>query len=211
MAKPHGINKRPVSGRLLAVGLGLFKGHVTVAAYHVDLPRRPNDGSAMRADVLDAAILAGAAPTFDGRFATLVIVRLGFDLEHRFAAGGYILHFRLLDQPSDGFFGQRRDVGGVVLDAQTVGLSSVLEFFIIEVPVVADVLDLMGQVVKMRHFVEHGRCHLADGPVDVLGADVNFPIRLIAGLLDFIYAAPAIGSAPAVRRYGDCRAVSSSL
>ena len=99
-----------------------------------------------------------------------------------------------------------RDVGGVVLDAQTVGLSSALEFFIMEVPVVADVLDLIGQVVKMRHFVEHGRCHLADGPVDVLGADVDFPIRLIAGLLDFIYAAPAIGSAPAVRRYGDGRA-----
>lgn len=99
--RPHGTNKHPVSGRLLAVGLSLFKGHVTVAAYHVNLPRRSNEGSAMRADVLDAAILAGAAPTFDGRgrFVALVIVRLGFDLEHRFAAGGYILHSKLLGQP----------------------------------------------------------------------------------------------------------------
>ena len=40
----------------------LFEWYVAVAAYHVDLPRGPDDGSAMRADVLDAAILAGAEP-----------------------------------------------------------------------------------------------------------------------------------------------------
>ena len=124
-----GTNKRPVGGRLLAVGLSLFKCYVAVAAYHVDLPRRPNNGSAMRADVLDAAILAGAASAFygRGRFATLVIVGLGFDLEHRFTAGGYILHAGLLGQPCGGFFSQRCDrpaIGGVVLDAQAMGLSS---------------------------------------------------------------------------------------
>lgn len=81
--------------------LGLFEWYVAVAAYYVDLPGRPDDGSAMRADILDAAILAGAAPAFDGRgrFAAFVIVGLGFDLEYRFAAGGYILHARLLGQP----------------------------------------------------------------------------------------------------------------
>lgn len=81
--------------------LCLFEGYVAVATYHVDLPRGSNNGSAMRADVLDAAILAGAAPAFDGRgrFAAFVIVGLGFDLEYRFAAGGYILHARLLGQP----------------------------------------------------------------------------------------------------------------
>ena len=179
----------------------LFEGYIAVAAYYVDLPRGSNDGSAMRADVLDAAIFAGAAPAFDGRgrFAALVIVRLGFDLENRFAAGGYILHAGLLSQPFGGFFGQRRDrpaVGGVMLNVQTVGLRGFLEFLVVVVPIVADVLDLMGQVVEVGHFVEHGCRDLADGPVDVLGADVDFPIRLAAGLPDFIHAAPAVGSAP---------------
>lgn len=65
--------------------LGLFEWYVAVAAYHVDLPRGSNDGSAMWADILDAAVLAGAAPAFDGRgrFAALVIVGFGFDLERR--------------------------------------------------------------------------------------------------------------------------------
>ena len=191
--------------------LCLFEGYVAVATYHVDLPRSSNDGSAMRADVLDAAILAGAAPAFDGRgrFAALVIVGFGFDLERRFTAGGYILRAGLMGQPCGGFFSQRRDrpaVGGMVLDVQTVGLGGFLEFLVVVVPVVADVLDLMGQVVEMRHFMEHGCCDLADGPVDVLGADVDLPIRLAAGLPDFIHAAPAVGSAPAIRRYGNGRA-----
>lgn len=188
----------------------LFEWYVAVAAYHVDLPRGSNDGSAMWADVLDTAILAGAAPAFDGcsRFVALVIVVFGFDLERRFAAGGYILHAGLLGQPFGGFFAQCRDrpaVGGVMLNVQAVGLRGFLEFLIVVVPVVADVLDLMGQVVEMRHFMEHGCRDLADGPVDVLGADVDLPIRLAAGLPDFIHAAPAVGSAPAVRRYGDGR------
>ena len=189
----------------------LFEWYVAVAAYHVDLPRGPDDGSAMRADVLDAAILAGAAPAFDGRsrFAALVVVGFGFDLEHCFTAGGYIRHTGLLCQPCGGFFGQLRDrpaISGVVLDVQAVGLGSFFEFLVVVVPVVADVLDLMGQVVEMCHFVEHGCRDLADGPVDVLGADVDLPIRLAAGLPDFIHAAPAVGPTPAVRRYGDGRA-----
>ena len=188
--------------------LVLFEWYVAVAAYHVDFPRGSNDGSAMWADILDAAVLAGAAPAFDGRgrFAALVIVGFGFDLERRFAAGGYILHARLLGQPCGGFFGQRRDrpaVGGVMLDVQAVGLGGVLEFLVVVIPVVADILDLMGQVVEMRHFMEHGRRHLADGPVDVLSADIDLPVRLAAGLPDFINAAPAVGPTPAVRRYGD--------
>lgn len=191
--------------------LGLFEWYVTVAAYYVDLPRGSNDDSAMRADVFDAAILAGAAPAFDsrGRFAALVIVGLGFDLEHRFAAGRYILHTRLLGQPCGGFFGKRRDrpaVGGVMLDVQTVSLGGFLEFLVVVVSVVADVLDFMGHVVEVCHFVEHGRRNLADGPVNVLGADIDLPVCLVAGLPDFIHAAPAVGSAPAVRRYGDGRA-----
>ena len=73
-----------------------------------------------------------------------------------------------------------------MLDVQAVGLGGVLEFLVVVIPVVADVLDLMGQVVEMRHFMEHGCRDLADGPVDVLGADVDLPIRLAAGLPNFI-------------------------
>ena len=56
----------------------------------------------MWANVLDAAILASAAPAFDGRgrFTAFVIVRLGFDLERCFTADHYILHTGLLGQPS---------------------------------------------------------------------------------------------------------------
>ena len=191
--------------------LGLFEWYVAVAAYYVDLPGRPDDGSAMRADILDAAILAGAAPTFDGcgRFAALVIVGFGFDLERRFTAGRYILHTRLLGQPCGGFFGKRRDrpaVGGVMLDVQAVGFGGFLELLIVVVPVVADVFDLMGQVVEVRHFMEHGRRHLADGPVDILGANVDLPICFTAGLPDFIHTAPSIGTTPAIGRYGNGRA-----
>ena len=92
-----------------------------------------------------------------------------------------------------------------MLDVEAVGLGGVLEFLVVVIPVVADVLDLMGQIVEMCHFVEHGRCHLADGPVDVFGANVDLPVRLAAGLPDFIHAAPAVGPTPAVRRYGDGR------
>ena len=120
----------------LTCGSGDFKGYVAVAAYYVDLPRGSNDGSAMRADVLDAAILTGAAPAFNGRgrFAALVILRLGFDLEHRFAAGCYILYAGLLSQPFGGFFAQCRDrpaVSGVVLNVQAMSLSGFLEFLIV--------------------------------------------------------------------------------
>ena len=120
----------------LTCGSGDFKGYVAVAAYYVDLPRGSNDGSAMRADVLDAAILTGAAPAFNGRgrFTALVILRLGFDLEHRFAVGCYILHAGLLSQPFGGFFAQCRDrpaVSGVVLNVQAMSLSGFLEFLIV--------------------------------------------------------------------------------
>ena len=54
--------------------------------------------------------------------------------------------------------------------------------------------------------MEHSRRHLADGPVDVLGADIDLPVRLTTSLPDFIYTAPAISSTPAIRRYGDGRA-----
>ena len=58
----------------------------------------------------------------------------------------------------------------------------------------------------MGHLVQHRGGHVADRAVDVLGADVDFPVRLAIGLPDFVYGAPAIGSAPPIRRYRDGRA-----
>ena len=40
-----------------ACGSGNFKGYVAVAAYYVDLPGGPDDGSTLGANVLDAAVL----------------------------------------------------------------------------------------------------------------------------------------------------------
>ena len=46
-----------------------------------------------------------------------------------------------------------------------------------------------------------------NGPVEVLGVNVELPVRLAVALPDFVYAAPAIRTMPAVRRYGDGRAL----
>ena len=47
--------------RRLACGSGAFEGYVAIAAYYVDLFGRPDDSPALGANVLDAAVLAGAA------------------------------------------------------------------------------------------------------------------------------------------------------
>ena len=97
--------------RRLACGSGAFKGYVAVAAYYVDLLRGPDDSSALGANVLDAAVLAGAASAAlygdRGFFAVIVIiVALYLDLESGLAAGGEIIHTRLLGQPFGGFICQ---------------------------------------------------------------------------------------------------------
>lgn len=193
--------------------LGLFEWYVTVAAYHIDLPSGPDDGSAMRADVLDAAVLAGAAPALDGRggFAVLaaIIVPLDLDLEGGLAVRGDVAQFRLLGDPGGGIWRQiryRPSVGVVVADGQTVGFGGFLEFFVVVVSVVGYVLDPMGEIVEVGHLVQHRGSHIADRAVDVLGADVDFPVRLAVSLPDFVYGAPAIGSASPIRRYRDGRA-----
>ena len=52
---------------------------------------------------------------------------------------------------------------------------------------------------------------LEDGPVKVLGAEIDFPIFLTAGVPYLVDTAPAIRPAPSVRRYSDGRAVQLSL
>lgn len=91
-------------------------------------------------------------------------------------------------------------------DYQAVGFGSFLEFLVVVVSVVGYVLDPVGQVVKVCHLVKHRTGDLADRAVDVLGANVDLPVRLAVRLPDFVYGAPAIGSAPTIRRYGDGRA-----
>ena len=54
---------------------------------------------------------------------------------------------------------------------------------------------------RMSHFVKHGRRDLRDGAVDVLGADVDFAVCFAIALPNFVYAAPAVGTAPAIGRY----------
>lgn len=99
--------------RRLAYGSGAFKWYVAVATYYVDLLRRPDDRSALRANVLDAAVLAGTASASlycDGVFVpTLVVIAaVHLDLEGSLAAGRKILHADLLGQPFCCVFGQGR-------------------------------------------------------------------------------------------------------
>ena len=70
-----------------------FKWYIAVPAYHVDLLRRPDDRAAHRADVLDAAVLAGLATSLDrgrGFLAVVLAAALDLDLEQSLAAGGNV-------------------------------------------------------------------------------------------------------------------------
>lgn len=44
-----------------------------------------------------------------------------------------------------------------MLDVKAVGFSSILELFVVVVVVIAYVLNAMGEIVEVRHFMEHGR------------------------------------------------------
>ena len=70
-----------------AFGSGTFEGYVAVAAYYVDLLRGPDDGSALGANVLDAAVLAGAASATlygDRRFFALIVIIVALYLDSVF-------------------------------------------------------------------------------------------------------------------------------
>ena len=198
------------AGRL-ACGSGAFERYVAVAAYYVDLLGRPDDSPALGANILDAAILAGAASATlygdRGFFAVIVIiVALYLALEGGLAAGGEILHTRLLGQPFGGFFGQGRyrpSVGAMMLDVKAVGFGGGLEFLVVVVAVVAYVLDAMNHVVEMGHLMKHCRCHLTDGAVDVFGGNVDLAVGFVCALPDFVDAAPAVCAAPIVGRYNN--------
>ena len=63
----------------------------------------------------------------------------------------------------------------------------------------------------MRHLMQERGCQLEDGPVKVLGAEIDFPIFLTAGVPYLVDTAPDISPAPSVRRYGDVRVVQLTL
>ena len=120
----------------------------------------PTDGSAFRADILDAAVLASAAPALDGRggFAILVplAVALALDSDGAQAVRGDVAQLRLLRDPGGGFRRQiryRPSIGVMVADSQAVGLGGFLEFLVVIVSVVGYVLDPVGEVVEVGHLV----------------------------------------------------------
>ena len=121
---------------------------------------RPDDGSACRADILDAAVFAGAAPTLGGRgdFSALVplAVALALNPDGSQAIRGDVAQFGLLGDPGGGFRRQiryRPSIGVMVADGQAVGFGGFLEFLVMVVSVVGYVLDLVDQVVKVGHFI----------------------------------------------------------
>lgn len=200
--------------RRLAYGSGSFEGYIAVAAYYVDLLGCPDDCSALRANVLDAAVLTGAASTAlygDRGFVAIVvvIVTLYLDLEGGLATCSEIFHTGLLGQPFGGFFRQGRyrpSICAMMLDVKAMGFGGILEFLVVVVAVVAYILDLVNHVVEMGHLMKHGRGHLADGAVDVFGGDIDLAVGLVRALPDFVDAAPAVSAAPVVGRYRDGRA-----
>ena len=203
--------RRPVRIRN---SFGDLEGYVAVAAYYVDLLGRSDDGPALGANVLEATVLAGGAPAalYGDRcfFAVIVIiVALYLDLEGGLAAGGEILHAGLLGQPFGGLSGQGRyrpAIGAMMLNAKAVGFGGGFESLVVVVAVVAYILDLVNQVVKVGHLMKHGRSHLADGAVDVFGGDVDLAVGFVCALPDFVDAAPAVCTASIVGRYRDGRA-----
>lgn len=58
---------RPSKPACFSCQSGDYEGCIAVAAYHIHPLGRADDGSAYRADILDAAVLAGAAPALGGR------------------------------------------------------------------------------------------------------------------------------------------------
>ena len=115
-----------------------LEGYVAVATYYIHQLGRPDDDSAFWADILDAAILTGAAPALGGRGGFAIIVSLAFalalDPDGGLAARGYVAQFRLLGDPGGGFQRQIRycpSIGVMVVDGQAVGFGGFLEFLVV--------------------------------------------------------------------------------
>ena len=138
----------------------------TISADYIDLPRCPDNGAAAGANIFDAAVNGFLASALGGAF-------------HRQAAGIDLVLAQGFSDPCLRLRGQRRyrpAILGVLLDMQAVGLSGGLKFLIVVVSVVAYVLDAMNQIVEMGHLMQKRGCKLEDGPVKVLGAEIDWGI-----------------------------------
>ena len=95
----HFTNRKTGPEAGLDCGSGDFKGYVAISANYVYLLGGPDNRSAYRAYILDAAILAGRAASLDrgrGFAIVLVIISLGLNLHRHPAAGSNIIHAGLL-------------------------------------------------------------------------------------------------------------------
>lgn len=157
-----------------------------IPADYIDLPRCSDDGAAARADIFDTSVNGFLTSALGGAF-------------HRQAAGvDFILPQGFLD-PCLRFRGQlcyRPAILCVLLDMQAVGLSGGPKFLVVVVAVVAYVLNAMNQIVEMRHLMQKRGCQLEDRPVQVLGAEIDFPILLAAGVPYLVDTAPAYAPRP---------------
>ena len=138
---------------------------------------------------MDTAVLGFFAPALSGAF-------------HRQAAGVDFILAQGFSDPCLRLRGQRRycpSVFVVLLNVQPMGLGGGFEFQVVVIAVVAYVLDAMHQIVEVRHFMQERGGQLEDWPVKVLGAKIDFPVFLTAGVPDFIDTAPAVSPTPSVR------------
>ena len=159
-----------------------------IPADYIDLPRCSDDGAAAGTNIFNAAVNGFLTSALSGAF-------------HRQAAGVDLVLTQSFSDPCLSLRGQRcyrPAILGVLLDMQAVGLSGGLKFLVVVVAVVAYVLDAMNQIVEMRHLMQERGCQLEDGPVKVLGAEIDFPIFLTAGVPYLVDTAPAIRPAPSV-------------
>ena len=188
-----------MSGSLAAsafVFLCLLERLSAIPTDYIDLARCPDNGSTAGADIFDTAIFRFFASAFGGS-QLLQAACIDTGLAYGFS------------DPCPRLRGQCRYRPAVFLvffNMQAVGLGGGLKFHVVIIAVVAYVLNVMHQIVKVGHFMYEGGRQLEDRAVKVFGAKVDLPVLLAAGVPDFIDTAPAVCAAPAVRGYGDGRA-----
>ena len=93
----------------------------------------------------------------------------------------------------------------MLFNMRAVRFGGNFEFQVVVIAVVAYVLDAMYNIIEVCHFMELGCGKLGNGAIQVFGAEVDFTIFFSVGVPYFMDAAPAIGSASAVRGYGNSR------
>ena len=115
-----------------------------IPADYIDLARRPDDCAAAGADIFDTAVNGFLASSLG---ASLHLQAAGFD--PGLAQGGFDPCLRLRGQ-----LRYRPAVFLVLLNYQAVGFGGGLKLHIVIIAVVAYVLNLMYQIIKVGHFMQ---------------------------------------------------------